>query len=140
MQGFRVIYFVILLRETTKLLIMSGLELKDFLKNNRVNFTELCQKLGNISYQRLQSIFVAQDVKSGTLEKIATAYGHDIGWFYGLEGKSEQVVTEVPVACGSTDTALLRALDEIGEQRKLTQAAQEQVSNLVQIISNITEK
>lgn len=40
----------------------------------------------------------------------------------------------------NTDAALLRALDEIGEQRKLTQAAQEQVSRLVDIISNITQK
>ena len=120
-------------------LFMSGLELKDFLQHNGIRLTELSDKL-NSSFQTLNSLFRAQDVKSGTLEKIAAAYGHDIGWFYGLEGKSEQMVTEVPGACSSTDTALLRALDEIGEQRKLTQAAQEQVSNLVQIISNITEK
>ena len=40
----------------------------------------------------------------------------------------------------NTDAALLRALDEIGEQRKLTQAAQEQISQLVEIISNITKQ
>lgn len=40
----------------------------------------------------------------------------------------------------NTDAALLRALDEIGEQRKLTQAAQEQVTRLVDIISNITKQ
>lgn len=40
----------------------------------------------------------------------------------------------------NTDAALLRALDEIGEQRKLAQAAQEQVTRLVDIISNITKQ
>ena len=41
---------------------------------------------------------------------------------------------------GAASQALLRAIDEIGEQRKLTQAAQEQVSHLVDIISNITRQ
>lgn len=40
----------------------------------------------------------------------------------------------------NTDAALLRALDEIGEQRKLTQVAQEQITQLVEIISNITKQ
>lgn len=118
---------------------MSGLELKEFLTKQGIKPVGLCDKL-QTSFQNLAGLFRAQDVKSGTLEKIAAAYGHDIGWFYGLEGKEEQVAPVASVVHGSTDAALLRALDEIGEQRKLTQAAQEQVSNLVQIISNITEK
>lgn len=40
----------------------------------------------------------------------------------------------------NTDAALLRALDEISEQRKLTQAAQEQVSRLIEVIANINSK
>lgn len=34
----------------------------------------------------------------------------------------------------NTDAALLRALDEIGEQRKLTQAAQEQINRLLSLL------
>ena len=40
----------------------------------------------------------------------------------------------------NTDAALLRALDEIGEQRKLTEAAQAQVARLIGVIESMTSK
>ena len=40
----------------------------------------------------------------------------------------------------NTDAALLRALDEIGEQRKLTEAAQAQVARLIGVIEQLTPK
>ena len=64
---------------------MSGLELKQFLLAEQgIKPVDICTKL-NMSFQTLNALYRAQDVKSGTLEKIAQVYGKDIRWFYGLD-------------------------------------------------------
>lgn len=64
---------------------MSGEQLKTFLKNNGVVLTDLAEKLGDWSLQRVCGLFNAADVKSGILEKIAEVYGKDMGWYYGFQ-------------------------------------------------------
>ena len=52
---------------------MSGKELKEILREEGVNLSELAKKLGFDNDQRLHSALKAEDVKSGLLEAIAKA-------------------------------------------------------------------
>lgn len=61
---------------------MSGKELKEILREEGINLSELARKLGFDSDQRLHSALKADDVKSGLIESIARVTNKSVGFFY----------------------------------------------------------
>lgn len=61
---------------------MKGSELKEILRKEGVVFMHLADELG-VSQQNLSAVFTREDVKSGTLEKIARVLQKPVGYLYG---------------------------------------------------------
>lgn len=66
---------------------MSGDELKGILKKHKVKITELAKSIG-MSQQSLSAALNAIDIKSGLIEKIASATCIPISELYGLTSHS----------------------------------------------------
>ena len=64
---------------------MSGEEVKEFLRKNKVSMKEIAQLL-DLTPQNFSSMLQKDDVRSGLLEKIAAAIGVPVTAFYGREG------------------------------------------------------
>lgn len=75
---------------------MSGKELKEILREENINLSELAKKLGFENDQRLHSALKAEDVKSGLLEAIARATNKSVGFFY--RDYSNAIATDNSVA------------------------------------------
>ncbi|MCM1347732.1 MAG: hypothetical protein NC206_11705 [Bacteroides sp.] len=117
---------------------MKGLQLKEKLSRKGLNGTQVAELLG-ISHQAFFSLMKSEDIKSGTIERISEATGIPITELYGI-GHSATASGDGSTAVagyGNTVTGsseMARALEEIGEQRKLVAKAQEQIDRLISII------
>lgn len=88
---------------------MSGKELKEILRANEINLSELANKLGYSSDQRLHSALRADDVKTGLIEAIAKAINKSVGFFY--PGIATAIASENSVAV-SGDGNSVNAISE----------------------------
>lgn len=61
---------------------MRGSVLKERLKNEGINLSDLSKRLGYNTDQNLHSVLGAADVKSSLLENISRVLGRPISWFY----------------------------------------------------------
>ena len=61
---------------------MKGSVLKERLKNEGINLSDLSKRLGYNTDQNLHSVLGAADVKSSLLENISRVLGRPISWFY----------------------------------------------------------
>lgn len=68
---------------------MKGSVLKERLKNEGINLSDLAKRLGYNTDQNLHSVLGAADVKSSLLENISRVLGRPIGWFYD-DGPTEE--------------------------------------------------
>lgn len=120
---------------------MSGTELKQILNAAGVNFTQVARMLG-MSQQNFYNLFVAQDVKSGTLERISKAIGRDMSMFYPLPTQAATVTGDnsTAVAGNGNQVNAGKLIDEVAAQRRLTEAALVQNDKLIAIIETITKK
>jgi len=125
---------------------MSGQELKEKLRAEGVNFTQLAHKLGYACDQNLHSLFGAKDVKTGLLEEMAKALDKPIGWFYGQAFSfTEQTKT---IAADNNSIAAGRDVHTNSEafiealriQQELTRTALDQNSRLIAVIENLAKK
>ena len=118
---------------------MKGADIKAEIKRLGKTITEVAEALGE-SQQNLNSALSGDNIKTGTLERIAAYLGKPIGYFYG-EGNTATASGEgsTAVAGGNVinDSVLI---DEIAAQRKLTAMAMEQNGQLLRIIDNLTKK
>ncbi|MCQ2299673.1 MAG: hypothetical protein MJZ81_06080 [Bacteroidales bacterium] len=90
-----------------------------------------------MSFQTLNALYRAQDVKSGTLEKIAQVYGKDIRWFYGLD--KEQPVENQTLAKDNSiavtgDGNSITTLSE--KFIKLLEEKDKQIAALLDMVAN----
>ena len=79
---------------------MKGSVLKERLKNEGINLSDLAKRLGYNTDQNLHSVLGAADVKSSLLENISRVLGRPIGWFYDdvpEEDKPEDTNKGVPM-------------------------------------------
>lgn len=67
---------------------MNGQHIKDTLKNNGVKVAQVATTLG-MTRQRMNSLLNCDDIKVGTLEKIASASGLPLSKFFGYDTDSE---------------------------------------------------
>ncbi|MBO5132106.1 MAG: hypothetical protein J6C20_03445 [Paludibacteraceae bacterium] len=83
---------------------MNGKELKEILKKEGINLSELSKMLGYENDQRLHSALKAEDVKSGLIEKIAKAINKNVGFFYNET--NESIATNNRVAVSGTGNSV----------------------------------
>lgn len=106
------------------------------------NFKEFAAKIG-VSSQIFYDIKAEKHGISKTLAEKIHAYDDRISVAWLLTGDGDTMVVGDGNVTGNnnqvnTDAALVRAIDEIGEQRKLVSKSQEQIDRLLQIIEKLT--
>ncbi len=121
---------------------MKGSDLREILRQENVVIAQLADKL-SMSQQNLNAVFTRDDVKSGTLEKIAAALGKPVGFFYGetygnvsaINGNNNTSVAGNDNTVGSPDNRLLDLLvskdDQLTMAMKQTTKAQEQMDRVL---------
>ena len=112
---------------------MSGLELKNFLSDQGIRPVEICNRL-DTTFQNLNALYRAQDVKSGTLERIAQAFDKNVGWFYHLGNSSASPLPECAAPAEPVKPSDITALTDkfIG----LLEEKDKQIATLLEIIKN----
>ena len=112
---------------------MKGCELKELLKSEGVVFGQLAEQLG-MSQQSLSAVFTRDDVKSGTLEKIAGAIGKPVGYLYGEKAENGAIDNgELFEFVKMKDEQLLLAMRQ-------TSKAQEQMDKVLTALQRKTVK
>lgn len=121
---------------------MKGSDLREILRHENVVIAQLADKL-SMSQQNLNAVFTRDDVKSGTLEKIAAALGKPVGFFYretygnvsAIAGNNNTSVAGNDNTVGSPDNRLLDLLvskdDQLTMAMKQTTKAQEQMDRVL---------
>ena len=117
---------------------MKGADVKAEIKRHGKTITEVAAGIGE-SQQNLNSALSGDNIKTGTLERVAQFLGKPIGYFYG-EGNTATASGDgsTAVAGGTLNDSIL--IEEIAAQRKLTALAMEQNGQLLRIIDNLTKK
>lgn len=67
---------------------MNGVKVYSVLVAHKIKQSEVASKLG-ISKQALNSLLSVEDIKTGTLERIATASGLPLSEFFGFDTSDE---------------------------------------------------
>lgn len=110
---------------------MDGKRIKQALVDAGVNQADLAAALG-MTPQNLNKILSGDNIKTGTLERVAAFLGRPISFFY-----NEGTVTDNTIGNDINNGMLI---EEIAAQRKLTALAMEQNGQLLRIIDNLTKK
>lgn len=116
---------------------MDGKRIKQALVDAGVNQAELAAALG-MTPQNLNKILSGDNIKTGTLERVAQFLGRPISFFYN-EGNAVSVTGDGNTTAGNNlnDSILI---DEIAAQRRLTEQVLAQNGQLLNIIENLTKK
>lgn len=102
---------------------------------------EVAEMLG-VSPQALNSLFKASDVRSGLIEEVCSVFKIPLSCLYGEAGFSSAAgdgstsVAGVGNNVNATD-ALVRAIDEISAQRRVTEDVVSQNGRLLSIIEKM---
>ena len=118
---------------------MKGADIKAEIKRLGYTLTQVAEALGE-SQQNLNSALSSDNIKTGTLERVAAFLGKPVSYFYG-EGNTATASgngTAVAGVGNSVNDSLL--IDEIAAQRRLTEQALAQNGQLLKIIDNLTRK
>lgn len=118
---------------------MKGTDLKDKLTAKGFTMTYVAEKLNTVP-QNINSWFKADDVRSGTIEKLAKVLDLPICYFYGescgniqtVSGNNNTSVAGNSNTVGRSDDVLLQLLKSKDDQ--LTRA-QHQIDELLKIIA-----
>lgn len=113
---------------------MKGKELKEILKEEGINLSDLAKKLGFDNDQRLHSALKADDVRSGLIEAIAKATNKSVGYFYK---DNNTIASDNSVAVSGTGNSV----NSISERFiSLLEKKDEQMDKLLVVIDKLTEK
>ncbi len=115
---------------------MKGADLKAEIKRQGKSLTEVAEALG-MSQQNLNSALSGDNIKTGTLERVAGFLGKPISFFYN-EGNIATVGHDGTAQAGCTNDGIL--IDEIAAQRRLTEQVLTHNGQLLNIIENLTKK
>lgn len=119
---------------------MKGTTLKGKLESSGYTMTFIAEKIG-VKPQTLNSYFLAEDIRTGTIEKLSEALGLPISFFYGesfgniqtVSGNNNTSVAGNSNTVGKSDEILLQLLKSKDDQ--LTRA-QHQIDELLKIIAD----
>ena len=99
--------------------------------------TEVAEMLGE-SRQNFNALLSKDDVKTGLLERISEATGLPLALFYGGANIATANGEHASAVAGNNNTTTAgtdaRWLDELSAQRKLTEKAMQQNSDLLAIV------
>lgn len=113
---------------------MKGKELKEILKEEGINLSDLAKKLGFDNDQRLHSALKADDVRSGLIEAMAKATNKSVGYFYK---DNNTIASDNSVAVSGTGNSV----NSISERFiSLLEKKDEQMDKLLVVIDKLTEK
>ena len=115
---------------------MKGIEVKEILKKNRFSTIKVAELLG-MSQQNLQNQLSRDDVRTGLVERIAQVTGLPMSVFYGGANIATANGEHASAVAGNNNTTAgtdARWLDELSAQRKLTEKAMQQNSDLLAIV------
>ena len=107
---------------------MTGKELKQILQRSGLRMNVLAERMGIVP-QSLNSIFNSEDIKSGTLEKVADILGVPVSSFYGEGVTNNQVNNTI----GGDNNVSLNGYDALKKR-------DEQIDRLLTIIEKMQEK
>ena len=93
---------------------MKGIDLKNRLLSAGYTVTAIANKVGVIP-QNVNGWFTSNDVRTGTIEKLAEVLGLPISFFYGEEG-----ATVANVSGNSNATAINNSVANANDERLLT--------------------
>ena len=114
---------------------MDGKTIKEAVKAEGKALADLAAFL-EMSPQNLNGLLSKEDIRTGTLERVAEFLGKPISFFYN-EGNAVSVVGNGNTTAGnSINDGIL--IDEIAAQRRLTEQALSQNDRLIGIIHNLT--
>ena len=119
---------------------MSGEELKTRIcKLTGENQAGIAKKLGRTP-QALNSLFNGSDVRSGLIEEMCSKLNLPISRIYDSVGNISIVGDGSTSVAGdgnnvNASAALIRAIEEISAQRRVTETAQAQIDKLLEIIA-----
>lgn len=118
---------------------MKGSDIKAEIKRLGYTLTQVAEALGE-SQQNLNSALSNDNIKTGTLERVAAFLGKPVSYFYreGNTATASGNGTAVAGVGNSVNDSLL--IDEIAAQRRLTEQALAQNGQLLKIIDNLTRK
>lgn len=119
---------------------MKGTALKEKLETSGYTMTFIAEKIG-VKPQTLNSYFNAEDVRTGTIEKLSSCLNLPIAYFYGesfgnvstMSGNNNTSVAGNSNTVGRSDDILLQLLKSKDDQ--LTRA-QLQIDELLKIIKD----
>ncbi len=98
---------------------MTGEEVKKLIKAKGFTFRSIANAIGE-SQMNLHHMLSAQDVKSGTLERVAAAMGEDVSYFYG----------KMPIYSLEDYAKVVAQQQEIAHLRILLTAKEELIASL----------
>lgn len=107
----------------------------------KIALSEVASRIG-MSPQGLNKIINSNTTSCENLEKIAGVLGVPVGYFFDEEGDSINIGDGSPGAGKNNNVnagmseVLMRAFDEIAEQRRLTEKAQAQTDDLILILKS----
>lgn len=119
---------------------MKGIDVKTELKRRGFTLTQVAGLIGE-SQQNLNALLSKDDIRTSLVERIAEATGLPVSLFYGD--------TNIATASGENSSAVAgnnnrvnmkpdKFLEELAAQRRLTEKAMEQNSDLLGILKNLT--
>jgi transcriptional regulator with XRE-family HTH domain len=120
---------------------MTGETLKQKLESLGYTKAFIAEKLG-VAPQNIQTWFKADDVKSGTLERLAEVLELPIAYFYGdsynVQGNGNALATGDHSTASSSDDRLLALLmskdTQLTMSMQQTSKAQEQITELIRMM------
>ena len=112
---------------------MNGKDLKERLRAEGVNLSELSEMMGYKTDQNLHSVLGAADVKSSVIERISLALGKPIGWLYG-EGTVAQANEHSVAMTGGSYNGLPEGVLDMMRKKD------EQIDRLLAIIEKLSAR
>lgn len=124
---------------------MKGEEIKQKVKQSGKTFAEIARLMG-IRPQTLTIIFASDDVKTGSLERIAEAMGVPVAYFYG-EGDNVTASNATIVRHGnvgnvnnnSEERSVLVLAEQLSTKDKQIHTKDQQIDRLLGIIEKLSE-
>lgn len=123
---------------------MKGEEIKQKVKQSGKTFAEIARLMG-IRPQTLTIIFASEDVKTGSLERIADAMGVPVTYFYDENGNGSisasghAMVAHRDVNNNSEERSVLVLAEQLSTKDKQIGIKDQQIDRLLGIIEKLSE-
>ena len=116
---------------------MKGLSVKKKLLENGYVLADVAKNMGIIP-QNLQSLLMAEDIKTGVLETIAKAISKSVYFFY--EDYAEKITERQQKHVGKLIDVIHNQSTQLNESQKQISKSQEQIDRLLSLLEAANQK